>query len=216
MVGGDFYDYVELPDGQFCLVIGDVSDKGVHAALFMARVITMVRSVCAFHHEPDQIMSAVNVELSQNNDTCMFATVCVAVIDVRFGTLRFASAGHDPAILLRASGEAAFLEQETGTPVGLDEDTEYPVTKCRMRPGDVLILYTDGVTEATNANQEMFEENRLLSVVQGQQNLNAYQALTMVSNQVEAFVKDAPPFDDLTLLTLHFGASSNEPIEHND
>ena len=131
MVGGDFYDYIELPDGQFCIVVGDVSDKGVHAALFMARVITLLRSVCALHHEPDQIMSAVNAELSQNNDTCMFATVAVIVLDVRFGLLRCASSGHDPAIILRNSGQAEYMEQETGTPVGLDEDAEYPVSKTR-------------------------------------------------------------------------------------
>jgi sigma-B regulation protein RsbU (phosphoserine phosphatase) len=216
MVGGDFYDYIELPDGQFCLVIGDVSDKGVHAALFMARVITLVRSACAFHREPDLILRAMNEDLSQNNDTCMFATVAVVVLDIRFGLLRCASAGHDPVIILHGSGQAEYLEQETGTPVGVDEDAEYPVSKYRMRPGDLLILYTDGVTEATNINQEMFEESRLLSTLQGKKGLNAYEALTIVCERVRKFVREAPAFDDLTMLTLRFGAGQLEPGKHKD
>jgi sigma-B regulation protein RsbU (phosphoserine phosphatase) len=210
-VGGDFYDYFELPDGQFCLVIGDVSDKGVHAALFMARVITLVRSVVAINHEPDDIMLAINRDLCRNNDACMFATVAVIIVDVRFGFVRCASAGHDPVIVLDKYGQAKYLEQDTGAPVGLDEDAEYPISKYRMRPGDVLIMYTDGVTEATNSSKEMFEESRLLGTVQDKLGLNAYQALTMICNEVNAFVKDAPAFDDLTMLTLRYGTTQQDP-----
>jgi sigma-B regulation protein RsbU (phosphoserine phosphatase) len=212
-VGGDFYEYVELPENQLCLVVGDVSDKGVHAALFMARAITAVRSATSQYFEPDQILSAVNAELCRNNDACMFATVFCIVQDLRFGYLRFASAGHEPAILLNPLGEAHYLEQESGAAVGLDEDAEYPNHKVRLKPGEVVVLYTDGVTEAANMKGEMYGDDRLLKSLQHLLEADADKAMATVTKEVFEFVAGAPPADDLTMLTLRYGTPRSKDIE---
>jgi sigma-B regulation protein RsbU (phosphoserine phosphatase) len=212
-VGGDFYDYSEMPESQLCVVVGDVSDKGVHAALFMARAITAVRSAVGSNWEPDQILHSVNQELCRNNEACMFATLFCAVQDLRFGYLRYASAGHDPSVLINAMGEARFLEGDSGTAVGLDEDAEYESHKIRLRAGDVVLLYTDGVTEAASVDEEMFGEERLLETVKGMMNADARKVLRTVAVAVDEFAAGAPQADDLTLLTLRYGQASDQDLQ---
>lgn len=221
LVGGDLYDFFSLgsdhkvaQSDRLCLIIGDVADKGVPAALLMAKTVSLIRTITKSTSTPKSILETVNHELCIDNDECLFVTLFCGVLDLQTGTLNYASGGHDAPLLLR-DGNVYFLELETGPPLGLEEDAFYPQQECLLKPNDLILLYTDGITEAMNRKGEQFSEERLMDAISHNQLYNPARVIHTIQYFHEQFIQDAPQSDDLTLLVLQYQPSSPFSQETN-
>jgi phosphoserine phosphatase RsbU/P len=200
-VGGDFFDLVRLADGRIALGVGDVCGKGVPAALFMGITKTLIRiNLRETPDLPGAILKA-NAYLANNNAAELFATVFYAAFDPRSGEIEYASCGHLPALLRRAGGAVEALPAG-GLPVGMFDDPKMSVRRAEMREGDLLFLYTDGVTEASDVNQIEFGEQRLLDLLSQADSATAAQWIARVEYAVRDFARGKPQFDDITCLAL--------------
>jgi sigma-B regulation protein RsbU (phosphoserine phosphatase) len=204
-VGGDLYDHFLAADRAFFMV-GDVSGKGVPAALFMARTKTLFETAAARHGDPGMILSEVNQALCAENEAGMFVTVFCGVLDPRSGELACVAGGHDAPILVPAQGAPRQLELEGGPLLGLLEAAEYPVEHMSLRPGDGLLVYTDGVSEALNPEQELFGIPRIVDVLAERQPEGAEAACNVVLEAVKTFAAAADQSDDLTIMAIHHTA----------
>lgn len=200
-VGGDFYNVIAIDDRYACFFIGDVSDKGVAAALFMARVATLLEVFARRGEPPGRLLSVVGREIARNNPSEMFATVLCGVVDARIGTLSMASAGHDPPAVLRADGRIERPPLETGPALGFDADADYPEWHLRLKPGDTLLCWTDGLTEAPDGAGRAFGEAGLDAVL-ARGAAGARDLVARVSMSALEHAGGAPAHDDLTLLVL--------------
>jgi sigma-B regulation protein RsbU (phosphoserine phosphatase) len=214
-VGGDFYDFFFSDEQHLWFVIGDVSDKGIPAALFMSATKTLIKAIamCApliqdslspLPPEPDNVLTAVNQELSLKNDSCMFATVFCGVLNVHTGEVLYTNAGHNPPLLLRQGKHAEFITGNACTIIGVDEDVSFTTTTLTLHPGETLLLYTDGVTEAFNTNKELFSEERLQANVSRYQGTSVEELVNTVLQEVRTFSAEMPQTDDVTLLALTY------------
>ncbi len=199
-VGGDLYDFFPVGDGRIAFAVGDVSGKGVPAALFMARTLTLFELAVREDPSPGAVLGRLNRELERDNEACMFVTMLCGVFDPTTATARCASAGHNPPLVVGAGG-ARLLDIPGGTVLGVVEDVEYPETDITLGAGEVLVLYTDGVTEAQDRERAFYGEDRLVEAATlaprgGRAMLDAVLA------DVEAFTAGAPRADDITLLAL--------------
>jgi serine phosphatase RsbU (regulator of sigma subunit) len=203
-VGGDFYDFPELP-GQperLGLVIADVADKGVPAALMMALSRAMVRTATADGRSPSVALGLANELILKHSHTDLFVSAFYATLDTHSGRLTYANAGHNPPLWLQiSSGEIQELTAQ-GIVLGLLEDIELEEREIDVAPGDVLVFYTDGVTEAMDVVGQQFGEERLRAAVAATPNASAQQVISAVVDAVQAFTGDAPQSDDLTLLVV--------------
>lgn len=199
-VGGDYYDAVELADGDLRIAIGDVSGKGVPAALLMANVQAGYR---VLRDEPDEaaLMARINRVIHENTDLPRFITFVTARLHVQKAELRYVNAGHNPPYLLRASGAVRTLT-EGGLILGIFADSAYESESVAFESGDVLVLFTDGITEAMDADDQEFGEERLLQVLVEARELPAAEILARVRAAVDVFAAGAPQRDDLTLLVV--------------
>lgn len=164
-VGGDLYDYFATADGNLFFAIGDVSDKGIPAALFMARLSALLRVLGAAGEPPDRLLSEVNARLVDGNEACMFVTVGCGVLDVRTGRIRYASAGHEPPLLREVEGTVKPLQTENGGALGIDAVGDYRLSEAFVAPGDTLVFYTDGVTEAEARDGSLFGLERVTALL---------------------------------------------------
>ncbi len=212
-LGGDLYDFFRLGDGTYALVVGDVSDKGVPAALFMARTLGTVRLIASTAGsapgrpaDPAALLTDMNAELCRSNDASMFVTLFLAVIDPAKRTLRYASAGHDDPYFLAGTGGLARATAARGLPLGVRADSRYAAQVLEFAPGDTLFFYTDGVTEATNATDEQYAERRLEAVLAGLAGKSAADVVVAVAENVDQFVDGAPAADDITMLAVRMAA----------
>ncbi|UWX04157.1 SpoIIE family protein phosphatase [Pseudoxanthomonas sp. NC8] len=201
-VGGDFYNFIERAGSELWFVIGDVSDKGVPAALFMARAMSMLEVAIQTATSPAHALVEGSRRLARNNETCMFATVLCGRIDVRTGTMSLASAGHEPPLLLRGDGQVELLPVANGPPLGFEVSDAFPLWHGAPVPGDCLLAYTDGVTEAFDlAGRRAYGLERLKQAMAGH-TLGATEACTRLLADVQRFVGEAPPSDDTTILAI--------------
>jgi sigma-B regulation protein RsbU (phosphoserine phosphatase) len=200
-VGGDLYDYIELPDGRIFIAVGDVSDKGIPAALFMARTTTLMRMLVDQTDNLGEFFVQLNDELSEANDECMFITLFCGIFEPQQAKMRYACAGHNPPLLIH-NQRANFLELEAGTPLGLFPGNEYQQGEFDLHPGDVLIAYSDGITEAFNVNAEEFGEDRLATICHQQQTASVPELGNHILSEVMKFRGEAEQSDDITLLLL--------------
>lgn len=203
-VGGDFYDFHATADGRVYFCIGDVSGKGVPAALMMAVSRALFRSFILAGRDPADIMSAVNRQLCDETDEAMFVTVFCGVLDLRTGEARFSNGGHNPPILIGADGSVRSLKTRPGLVLGHLPAFRYTEESETLKPGDVLYLYTDGISEATNAKDEEFSVERLESVLRENAAKDVRAITTGTLSAVATFVGDAPQSDDLTLLCIRY------------
>ncbi len=201
-VGGDFYNLFERDGDSLWFVIGDVSDKGVPAALFMARTMTVLEVAAQLGGSPGKALREAAKHLIQGNDACMFATVLCGVIELRTGALALASAGHEPPVILRADGRREFLPVPTEGPLGVDLPREYPAWRGRLMPGDTLFTYTDGITEAFDRDDQPFGTDRLLAALDPA--LHAREQCEHLVEAVHAFADGAPQSDDITVLAIRY------------
>jgi sigma-B regulation protein RsbU (phosphoserine phosphatase) len=207
-VGGDFYDYFLLDDGRLGLVIGDVSGKGVPAALFMAVSRTLLRAAGLRGSGPGECLAEVNRGLLRDAASTLFVTLFYGVLDPATGVLAYTNGGHTPPFVIRSGGRAEFLPGR-GFPVGTLAEATYRTAEAVLRPGDVLFLYTDGVTEAMDASGHQFTPDRLQEALE-QANRSAPTALVHdVLEAVRRFTGDAPQSDDLTALAVRYAGANS-------
>lgn len=203
-VGGDLYDFFMVDDRRLCFVVGDVSGNGVAAALFMAMTKIMVKTRAASDPSPASIVTHVNDALSQDNDSCMFVTMYLGILNLRDGTLVTTNAGHNHPLLKRRDGHFEWLTAQDGPLVGPMPGIAYKESTIRLAPGDELFLYTDGVTEADNRKRELFGNERLKAVLDQSKSVSVVDRLGEVMNAVMAFSGNAPQADDITMLGLRY------------
>ncbi|RYH13427.1 MAG: serine/threonine-protein phosphatase [Alphaproteobacteria bacterium] len=204
-VGGDFYDYFMLEDQRVAIAIGDVCGKGIPAALFMAVAITALRN--AAQSEPDvaSTLTRVNEHLCRDNDANMFATLFYGVLDLRSGVLEYGNCGHNAPYVLSGGKRKAL--PTTGIPVGLIANRAAKSALVVLNPGDSLVLFTDGVTEAMNAGEEEFGTGRLEALLDDAGPVAAAELLTRIYADVDAFAAGEDQADDITCLTLRLAPS---------
>ncbi len=206
-VGGDLYTW-QRSDDKLWFGIGDVSDKGVPAALFMARASALLQQLIGALHEPEQVLAELNRLLARDNPSCMFLTLFLGVIDIRSGQLRFASAGHPAPSLLR--GEAVReLEQASGPALGLAEDLEFSANALQLAAGDCLALYTDGVEEAFDADGNMFGVERLNALLRGGGD-SVGTTGARILQALDEHAGQTPQHDDITLMLLRFWPDASD------
>jgi len=205
-MGGDFYDFIELPDGRIGLVMADVSGKGVPAAFFMAVARTNLRDLAAHHSEPGACLAQTNEVLCAQNPMDLFVTVFYCVFDPVTGVLKYANGGHNPPYLRRADGSVESLRGTGGLVLGAMSGIEYPQHTVQLLPGDRLVLYTDGVTEAFNPADEAYGEERLIAEVKAHGDGAAAALVERICRSVTVFAGSAPQSDDITLTVLTWGA----------
>jgi serine phosphatase RsbU (regulator of sigma subunit) len=208
---GDFYDFIPLPDGTLGIVVADVADKGAGAALYMALSRTLIRTYAAdFASEPERALAAANERILAETHTDMFVTVFYGILDPKTGDLTYCNAGHNPPYLLGATaGSEVQSLARSGMALGVVKDVAWERGRVRLAPGDVLILYTDGATEALNAEGEVFGPERLLAVAQASLGQAAHEVQEALLAEIHGFVGDAARSDDLTLMVLARGGAQD-------
>jgi serine phosphatase RsbU (regulator of sigma subunit)/anti-sigma regulatory factor (Ser/Thr protein kinase) len=200
-VGGDFFNVIALDTDKLLFFIGDVSDKGVPAALFMARTVTLLEAAAAPGETPAAILRRVGRVLARDNVGGMFVTVLVGCIDLDSGAVLLASAGHDPPLLRRFDGHIEVLGLNTGPALGFEEAADYPQIELHLQPGELLLGYTDGLTEAENAEGLPFGEEGVARQLAGSPRGDAAEVVDGLADAVDAY-RAGSPADDLTLLCL--------------
>ena len=203
-IGGDFYDAFLIGDDKLFFAIGDVSGKGIPAALFMVKTVTLLRMEGARDIPPQEVLSRANKQLCQNNDHGMFVTVFCGILDFARGTLAYSNGGHDAPLLGRAGAGFEFLKSVGGLMLGATRDGRYEAGSHALQPGDLLLCYTDGVTEAMNPQQEIFSQNRLRESMAEMDGAEAAHLVRLLHAEIRAFAQGAPQSDDIAMLALKY------------
>ena len=214
-VGGDFYDFFLVDDDHLCMVMADVSGKGVPAALFMMASKIILANNAKMGKSPAQILTDTNAAICSNNREEMFVTVWLGILELSTGTLRAANAGHEYPVLLRPGGKFELMHDKHGFVIGGMEGMRYQEYELKLTPGSKLFVYTDGVPEAANARSEMFGTERMLSVLNDDTAASPEALLRRVRSAVDGFVEDAEQFDDLTMLCAEYRGPADWQEEHN-
>ncbi|HOI32347.1 MAG: SpoIIE family protein phosphatase [Bacteroidales bacterium] len=209
-VGGDLYDFFLIDSDKFCFAIGDVSGKGVPASLFMAVTRTLLRSIADRHKTPDAIMKVLNKSLALNNDSCMFVTFFLGILNLKNGELFYSNAGHNPPLYIARNGETNFMEMGTSIPLGLNEEYDYSCMSAQMMPGDKIFAYTDGVSEAENATHEFYGEKRLQACIAKNYEANTREIIDLMTHEIDQYVDGYMQSDDITMLTLVYNGQKGK------
>ena len=201
-VGGDFYDFFLVDKEHLALVMADVSGKGVPAALFMVIAKTLIKNRAQLGEAPAVVLEKVNDQLCENNDADMFVTVWLGIYELHTGRLVYTNAGHECPGVMRAGGSYELIRESHDFVVGGMEGMPYTQHEITLYPGDKLFLYTDGVPEATNAQEKLFGEERMLEALNHCREMTPSQTLAQVKKEIDEFVGEAAQFDDLTMLSF--------------
>jgi serine phosphatase RsbU (regulator of sigma subunit)/ABC-type amino acid transport substrate-binding protein len=206
-VGGDFYDFFFIDPHRLCFLIGDVSDKGVPAALLMARTKTLIKSAAKSMVGPDKILDIVNKEVSINNDLFMFVTVFCGILKTDTGEVWYTNAGHNSPLMVFLRKDPAFIAGTGSTALGIDEDSTFKKTHIMLKSGYTLFMYTDGVTEAFNKDEETFSEERLIQALSSYRHASTRDMVLSILKKIKAFAGDMPQTDDIAILALKYTPS---------
>ena len=215
-VGGDFYDFYMTGSDTLHFLIADVSGKGIPAAMFMMRAKTELKSLTEAGMNVDETFTRGNAALCEGNDAGMFVTAWQGGIDLESGIVRFANAGHNPPVVRHKDGKFEYLRSKVGFVLAGMDGVKYKPQELQLEPGDIIYLYTDGVTEATDANTELYGEDRLLNALNSKEFENMEDLCRHVKADVDAFVGEAPQFDDITMVALHYKGAPPVPTFHVD
>ena len=203
-VGGDFYDFYKLNDTTVAFLAADVSGKGIPAAMFMMTAKTIIKDLAESGMPVNEIFTRANEKLCENNESGMFVTAWMGILDLTTGRLQFANAGHNPPVLKRANGEFEYLRTRAGFVLAGMEGVSYRIGELTLSPADRLFLYTDGVPEATNTENKLYGEDRLLSFMNQNATTEAVNLLPALKANIDEFVGEAPQFDDITMLMFDY------------
>lgn len=198
-VGGDLYDYV-IRDGKLFFSIGDVCGKGIPAAIFMSMTQAVFRSAASHLNDASRIVHSMNKQASRGNDAGMFVTLFVGVLDLSTGMLRYCNAGHEHPLVVTGKSVRT-LNAKSSLPIGAMEETRYVEQETQLAPGDMVMLFTDGLTEAMNSENALFGRERVAQVISGE---TPQQLLDNMSQSVAGFVRGAEQSDDLTMLAIRY------------
>ena len=211
-VGGDLYDFALLDDEHLYIAIGDVSGKGIPASLLMAVGKTLMKSTVQTLRTPGRALAHVNHELAEDNESCMFITMFCGILNLKTGDFIYANAGHNPPLLVRTDGGVEALDEPPSPALGACLGASYPNHSRHLDPGDLLVLYTDGVTEAMSPENEMFGDEGLLAFVRRDGHLDAKPLLEGMAEAVHAHADGAAQSDDITALVVRYRATPGGPI----
>ena len=203
-VGGDFYDFYKLNDTTVAFLAADVSGKGIPAAMFMMTAKTIIKDLAESGMAVNDIFTKANEKLCENNESGMFVTAWMGILDLTSGNLQYANAGHNPPLLKRADGSFEYLKTRAGFVLAGMEGVRYRIGEITLCRGDRLFLYTDGVTEATNTENNLYGEERLLNFMNQHATMEAVALLPALKNHIDEFVGEAPQFDDITMLMFDY------------
>jgi sigma-B regulation protein RsbU (phosphoserine phosphatase) len=203
-VGGDFYDFFFIDRNSLCIVIGDVSGKGVPAALFMAMTKTMIKAAARLLVEPEYILADVNREIARNNPSLTFVTVFLGVLDLNSGNLTYTCAGHNPQLFIGQRGNTVLLGDAQCPAIGLDDAFQYRQASAQLRHKDGLLLFTDGVTEAQNDQNHLFTQEALMNTVALTADVTPKERIMAILSRIREFTGNRPVDDDMTLLALTY------------
>lgn len=209
-VGGDLYDFFFMDDDHLCFTVGDVSGKGVPAALFMAITKTLIKTKATKGLTADKVLSRVNEDLSMDNPSLMFVTLFLGILNVRTGELEYCNGGHNPPFIIHANGDIEPLATTNGMALGVMEDFSYESGKRILEKGESILVYTDGVTEAMNKREELFSEERLEKEIAAAKDKSIENLLSDIMQKVKAFSEGAPQTDDITVMALKFRDMTEE------
>ena len=210
-VGGDFYDFYMTGSDTLHFLIADVSGKGIPAAMFMMRAKTELKTLTESDISIGEVFTRGNASLCEGNDANMFVTAWQGSLDLNTGLLSFANAGHNPPLVKHADGSFEYLRSRAGFVLAGLDGVRYKPQELQLQPGDVVYLYTDGVTEATNADMSLFGEQRLLDALNSREFESAETICKFIKAEVDSFVGDAPQFDDITMLALKYTGTPPAP-----
>jgi sigma-B regulation protein RsbU (phosphoserine phosphatase) len=204
-VGGDFFDAFPLDDNHICIAIGDVSGKGIPAALFMIRVVTLLRLSITRTIPLATIVESINYHLCEGNEDCMFVTLFIGIVDVISGKLTYVNGGHNWPFLSQGNNSFEIVRVTGGILLGIDEEAQYSSAELRLEPNNTLVLYTDGVTEAEDSQGEFFSLARTGAVLDAiKKNATAREIALNLQEAVFSFSNPALRSDDITILVLRF------------
>ena len=203
-VGGDFYDFYFIDDENLAFLMADVSGKGIPAAMFMMQSKTIIKSCAQSGMSIEQVFTVANEKLCEGNDAGMFVTAWMGILNTKTGKVLFANAGHNPPLVKHADGTYEYLKSRAGFVLAGMEGVRYRKNELELAPGDAIYLYTDGVTEATDASNELYGEDRLHSILEKYKDAAPHVICDEVKRDVDAFVGEAPQFDDITMLSLKY------------
>jgi len=201
-VGGDFYDFIPVGSQKWGLVIADVSGKGVPAALFMALSRTLVRANVSDSVTVSEAIRKTNSLIAENDRSNMFVTLFYGVLDPVKMTLTYVSAGHNPPFMLRKGGNDIIMLKARGVALGVVPDIGLEEKEIKLDTGDIVVLYTDGVTEAINGREEQFGQDRVITITEKSRNWTAAEIIQQIKDRVLEFSQGQPQFDDITLMVL--------------
>lgn len=203
-VAGDFYDFFFIDEKHFCFIISDVSGKGVPSALFMVITKTLLQAEAQRKYALNEVVSNVNNALAKNNDTAMFATTFVGLLDVTTGDLQIVNAGHNPPIIGNDKNGYNYITVDQNIALGIFDNFKFTLNQIKINPGDKILLYTDGITEAFNEAEEQFSDERLLTVMNHSTADTSEQLVMNIRQEIKKFVKNAEQSDDITILAVSF------------
>ncbi len=210
-IGGDLYDFFFIDDRHLCFLIGDVSDKGISSALFMAQCKSITRAIALYEkHNSAEMISAsailriVNDEICRDNEMLMFVTLFIAILDTKTGHVNFSTAGHNPPFVVEKEGEINCLDTIRNIPLGIKTNISFKEMGFVLKPGDSILLYTDGITEAMNSKSKMFLEAGVRKTLERTRNFSPEVIVKELVNDVDSFSKEEEQSDDITVLSLKF------------
>lgn len=212
-VGGDFYDFCLLGDDHMLLLAADVSGKGIPAAMFMMTAKTLIKDLAQTGADPAEILTRANSELCRNNDANMFVTVWLGIVDLNTGVITYANAGHNPPLVCQPAEEFSFLKTRPGLVLAGMDGIRYRQSQLTLMPGGRIFLYTDGVTEAVNSAEDMYENDRLKAVLNRHRGDAPREICDAVAADVDAFADGEPQFDDMTMVLFSFSGARDEDMK---
>ncbi len=212
-VGGDFYDFFLVGEDKLCLVVADVSGKGVGAALFMTVAKMVIKTAAQANNlKVDELLSIANNLLCKDNPADLFVTAYVAFVDIETGEVSYACAGHNPPVIIHNDGKVEFIPVKPKLPLAAMEGIKYSTMNLQLLKGETFVLYTDGVTEATNKDDELYGDTRLLDAVKALQGLPIHEVINGIKAHVDVFVAEAPQFDDITIVAVRRTSGREEQM----
>ena len=203
-VGGDFYDFYFIDEDHLAFLIADVSGKGIPAAMFMMRSKTIIKSYAESGMSVEEVFTLANEKLCEGNDAGMFVTAWMGILNIRTGKVLFANAGHNHPLVKHSDGTFEYLKSRAGFVLAGMEGVRYRKNELVLEPGDAIYLYTDGVTEATDLNEELYGEDRLHSILEKYKDETMEVICSEIKKDVDLFAGEAPQFDDITMLALKY------------
>ncbi len=209
-VGGDFYDFFLIDDDHLAMTIADVSGKGVPAALFMVITKVLLKNSAQTGKPPHEVLEEVNRQLCANNPVDMFVTVWLGILEISTGNLICSNAGHEFPVLRRAGGEYELIHDKHGFILAGMDSSRYHDYTLQLNAGDRLFVYTDGVPEATNAENELFGTERMVEALNRHMDDSVEALLPAMKAEIDAFVAGAPQFDDITMLAVRYNGKEEQ------